>query len=204
MKHFLLFVLFKKIYKLYFPGGFYFMSGLFMSGPVNLVALDPVKETSLTPTSIITYGRFLEYIDNGWVKKVDFYNNSKFAVVEAATPESGYRLQKIGVNVPNKDVKLIRKLKDSSINFDVHAIEPTAKAFELFSVNFFTVSIFFGLILGLYFIVNRVTDKSNKARRNNSGGNNPFNPFGFRQFFQTRARYDSVPVTGVTFDDIHV
>ncbi len=180
------------------------MIGLFISGPVNLLAVESIKENATAPTSIITYGRFLEYIDNGWVKKVDFYNNSKFAVVEAATPESGYRLQRIGVNVPNKDVKLIRKLKDSSINFDVHAIEPSAKAFELFSVNFFTVSIFFGLILGLYFIVNRITDKSNKAKRNNSGGgmNNPFNPFGFRQFFQTRARYDSVPVTGVTFDDI--
>nr|YP_010478612.1 cell division protein FTSH [Eustigmatophyceae sp. WTwin 8/9 T-6m6.8]UVI60917.1 cell division protein FTSH [Eustigmatophyceae sp. WTwin 8/9 T-6m6.8] len=179
------------------------MNGLFIGGPTNLIALETIKETNIAPTSIITYGRFLEYIDNGWVKKVDFYNNSKFAVVEAATPESGYRLQRIGVNVPNKDVKLIRKLKDSSINFDVHAVEPSAKAFELFSVNFFTVSIFFGLIFGLYFIVNRITDRSNNNRRNNSGGmNNPFNPFGFRQFFQTRARYDSVPVTGVTFDDI--
>lgn len=179
------------------------MNGLFIGGPTNLIALETIKETNIAPTSIITYGRFLEYIDNGWVKKVDFYNNSKFAVVEAATPESGYRLQRIGVNVPNKDVKLIRKLKDSSINFDVHAVEPSAKAFELFSVNFFSVSIFFGLIFGLYFIVNRITDRSNNNRRNNSGGmNNPFNPFGFRQFFQTRARYDSVPVTGVNFDDI--
>jgi cell division protease FtsH len=176
------------------------MNGLFIGGPTNLIALENIKETNIAPTSIITYGRFLEYIDNGWVKKVDFYNNSKFAVVEAATPESGYRLQRIGVNVPNKDVKLIRKLKDSSINFDVHAVEPSAKAFELFSVNFFTVSIFFGLIFGLYFIVNRIT--SNNGRNNSGGINNPFNPFGFRQFFQTRARYDSVPVTGVTFDDI--
>lgn len=176
------------------------MNGLFIDGPTNLIALENIKETNIAPTSIITYGRFLEYIDNGWVKKVDFYNNSKFAVVEAATPESGYRLQRIGVNVPNKDVKLIRKLKDSSINFDVHAVEPSAKAFELFSVNFFTVSIFFGLIFGLYFIVNRIT--SNNGRNNSGGMNNPFNPFGFRQFFQTRARYDSVPVTGVTFDDI--
>lgn len=176
------------------------MNGLFIGGPTNLIALENIKETNIAPTSIITYGRFLEYIDNGWVKKVDFYNNSKFAVVEAATPESGYRLQRIGVNVPNKDVKLIRKLKDSSINFDVHAVEPSAKAFELFSVNFFTVSIFFGLIFGLYFIVNRIT--SNNGRNNSGGMNNPFNPFGFRQFFQTRARYDSVPVTGVTFDDI--
>nr|YP_009550293.1 cell division protein FTSH [Characiopsis acuta]QAA11230.1 cell division protein FTSH [Characiopsis acuta] len=175
-----------------------------INGTVQLIALDAVRENSTAPTSIITYGRFLEYIDNGWVKKVDFYNNSKFAIVESATPESGYRVQRIGVNVPNKDVKLIRKLKDSGINFDVHAVEASTKAFELFSINFFTVSIFFGLLFGLYFVVTRVSDRSNKTRKNNSGGgmNNPFNPFGFRQFFQTRARYDSVPVTGVTFDDV--
>jgi cell division protease FtsH len=173
-----------------------------ISGSGTLIALDNVSDNAITPTSIITYGRFLEYIENGWVKKVDFYNNSKFAVVEASTPESGYRSQKIGVNVPSKDVKLIRKLKDSNINFDVHAVEASTKAFELFSVNFFTISIFFGLLFGLYFLVNRVSDGSNKGRRSSSGSNNPFNPFGFRQFFQTRARYDSVPVTGITFDDV--
>lgn len=172
------------------------------SAMTTFVAIDGVTETSVTPTSIITYGRFLEYIENGWVKKVDFYNNSKFAVIEAATPESGYRSQKIGVNVPSKDIKLIRKLKDSNINFDVHAVEASAKAFELFSINFFTISIFFGLLIGLYFLVNRVSDGSDKGRRSNSGSNNPFNPFGFRQFFQARARYDSVPVTGITFDDV--
>lgn len=175
----------------------------FMSDSTTLLALEGVSDSSITPTSIITYGRFLEYIENGWVKKVDFYNNSKFAVVEASTPESGYRSQKIGVNVPSKDVKLIRKLKDSNINFDVHAVEASTKAFELFSVNFFTISIFFGLLFGLYFLVNRVSNRSDKAGgRSNSGSNNPFNPFGFRQFFQTRARYDSVPVTGITFDDV--
>ena len=180
------------------------MIGLFTSGAETLVAVDAINDTAAAPTSIITYGRFLEYIENGWVKRVDFYNNSKFAVVEASTPESGYRSQRIGVNVPNKDIKLIRKLKDSGINFDVHAIEQSTKPFEFFSVNFVTVSILFGLVLGGYFLFNRASDSSNKSRRNPSGGggNNPFNPFGFRQFFQTKARYDSVPVTGVTFDDV--
>lgn len=172
-----------------------------VTGMTTVVAVENVENLG-TPTSIITYGRFLEYIENGWVKKVDFYNNSKFAVVEAATPDSAYRIQKIGVNVPSKDIKLIRILKDANINFDVHPVEASAKAFELFSINFFTVSIFFGLLLGLYFLVNRVSDNSTKGRRSSSGGNNPFNPFGFRQFFQTRARYDSVPVTGITFDDV--
>ena len=111
------------------------MIGLFTSGTETLIAVDAINDTSAAPTSIITYGRFLEYIENGWVKRVDFYNNSKFAVVEASTPESGYRSQRIGVNVPNKDIKLIRKLKDSGINFDVHAIEQSTKPFEFFETE---------------------------------------------------------------------
>nr|YP_009551134.1 cell division protein FTSH [Vischeria sp. ACOI 3415]QAA12071.1 cell division protein FTSH [Vischeria sp. ACOI 3415] len=173
-----------------------------INGSHILIAIDGLKDNSTAPTSIITYGRFLEYIDNGWIKKVDFYNSSKFAIIEAATPESGYKLQKIGVNVPNKDVKLIRKLKDSGINFDVHTSEASTKGFEFFSFNFITISIIIGLILSGYFLINRFSDRSNKTRRNNGGLNNPFNPFNFKQFFQTRARFDSVPVTGITFDDI--
>ena len=183
------------------------MVGLFSSNLENLIALDSFNETSAAPTSVITYGRFLEFIDNGWVKRVDFYNNSKFAVIDATIPESGYRSQKIGVNVPNKDIKLIRKLKDSKINFDVHATESSAKAFELFSANLVTVSIVFGIIFGVSSLLNRASERSKKSRQNNPGGNeggsnNPFNSMGFRQFFQTKARYDSVPVTGITFDDV--
>lgn len=178
------------------------MTVIFTSANTPLVTSDVTRDSSTAPTSIITYGRFLEYIDNGWVKKVDFYNNSKFVIVEASTPESGYQNQRIGVNVPSKDIKLIRKLKDSNINFDVHSGETSGKSFDFFSLNFFTISIFLGLTVVLYFIINRISDRSNRNGRNSSGMGNPFNPFGFRQFFQTRARYDSVPVTGVTFDDV--
>lgn len=56
------------------------MIGLFTSGAETLVAVDAINDTAATPTSIITYGRFLEYIENGWVKRVDFYKDRKSVV----------------------------------------------------------------------------------------------------------------------------
>nr|YP_009550763.1 cell division protein FTSH [Eustigmatophyceae sp. Mont 10/10-1w]QAA11698.1 cell division protein FTSH [Eustigmatophyceae sp. Mont 10/10-1w] len=169
-----------------------------------ILLLEDNVTISQAPSSIITYGSFLEYVDNGWVKKVDFYDNSKFAVVEAATPESGYKTERFGVNIPNKEVKLIRKLKESKINFDVHAVEESTKLFESLSGNFFTVAIIFGLIIGFYYLYSQLTDDFDLFNfdSEDQNNNNPFNRFGFRQFFQTRARYDNAPVTGITFDDV--
>jgi hypothetical protein len=35
----------------------------------------------------MTYGRFLEYLEMGWVKQVDLYDNSRNAIVQASSPE---------------------------------------------------------------------------------------------------------------------
>jgi hypothetical protein len=34
-------------------------------------------------SSRMTYGRFLEYLEMGWVKQVDLYDNSRNAIVQA-------------------------------------------------------------------------------------------------------------------------
>jgi hypothetical protein len=34
----------------------------------------------------MTYGRFLEYLEMGWVKQVDLYDNSR-NIVQASSPE---------------------------------------------------------------------------------------------------------------------
>jgi hypothetical protein len=39
----------------------------------------------------MTYGRFLEYLEMGWVKQVDLYDNSRSAIVQASSPELGNR-----------------------------------------------------------------------------------------------------------------
>ena len=43
-------------------------------------------------SSRMTYGRFLEYLDMGWVKRVDLYDDGHTAIVEAIGPSYGFLL----------------------------------------------------------------------------------------------------------------
>ena len=63
-------------------------------------------------TSRMTYGRFLEYLELGWVKQVDLYDNSRNAMVLASSPELGNRPQSIRVEIPVGASQLIQKLKE--------------------------------------------------------------------------------------------
>ena len=51
-------------------------------GSSLLLSANDTKVLNTAPTAIVTYGRFLEYLDNGWVQKVDLYNNAKFAIFD--------------------------------------------------------------------------------------------------------------------------
>ena len=62
-------------------------------------------------SSRMTYGRFLEYLDMGWVKQVDLYDNSRNAIIQASSPELGNRPQTIRVEIPVGASQLIQKLK---------------------------------------------------------------------------------------------
>jgi cell division protease FtsH len=61
-------------------------------------------------SSRMTYGRFLEYLEMGWVKQVDLYDNSRNAIVQASSPELGNRPQSIRVEIPVGASQLIQKL----------------------------------------------------------------------------------------------
>merc|ERR1712008_151247 len=74
-------------------------------------------------SSRMTYGRFLEYLEMGWVKQVDLYDNSRNAIVEASSPELGNRPQIIRVEIPVGASQLIQKLKEYKIDFDYHPTE---------------------------------------------------------------------------------
>ena len=63
-------------------------------------------------SSRMTYGRFLEYLEMGWVKQVDLYDNSRNAIVQASSPELGNRPQSIRVEIPVGASQLIQKLKE--------------------------------------------------------------------------------------------
>ena len=98
--------------------------GLRVSSVAGLINNNSSK-TEMSTNSIsskMTYGRFLEYLELGWVKQVDLYDNSRNAIVLASSPELGNRPQSIRVEIPVGASQLIQKLKDYNIDFDAHPI----------------------------------------------------------------------------------
>jgi len=69
-------------------------------GPSTLLAENNTSSNlpkDSIPSSKMTYGHFLEYLDMGWVTKVDLYENGRMAVIQASSPELGNRPQQIRV-----------------------------------------------------------------------------------------------------------
>ena len=139
-----------------------------------------------SPTSKMTYGRFLEYLELGWVKQVDLYDNSRNAIVLASSPELGNRPQSINVDIPIGASQLIQKLKDYDINFDAHPL-PTQSLILTIASNLIIPIIF---IVGLFFFF------QNSENFSQNSDSSPMN------LGKSTARYDQRPETGIRFDDI--
>lgn len=136
-------------------------------------------------SSRMTYGRFLEYIDMGWVKKVDLYENGHTAIIEAVGPELGNRIQKIRVELPITAPELISKLKNQGIDLDAHPIKNNTAIWNLIG------NLFFPLLL--------ITSLTLLFRRSNNTTSGPGQAMSFgksKALFQVEAK------TGVIFDDV--
>src|SRR3569623_1463628 len=137
-------------------------------------------------SSRMTYGRFLEYLEMGWVKQVDLYDNSRNAIVQASSPELGNRPQSIRVEIPVGASQLIQKLKEYNINFDAH---PAPK-------NSIFITIASNLLLPLLFIGGLIFFFQNSDNFSSNSGSSPMN------LGKSPARFDQKPDTGISFDDI--
>jgi cell division protease FtsH len=137
-------------------------------------------------SSRMTYGRFLEYLEMGWVKQVDLYDNNRNAIVQASSPELGNRPQSIRVEIPVGASQLINKLKEYNINFDAHPA-PQKSIFLTIASNLVLPLIF---IAGLFFFFQ------------NSDGFSPNSGAGPMSLGKSPARFDQNPDTGISFDDI--
>ena len=146
-------------------------------------------ETGTGSSSRMTYGRFLEYLEMGWVNQVDLYDNSRNAIVQASSPELGSRPQSIRVEIPIGASQLIQILKDYNIDFDAH---PTQKQNFLMTVasNLILPFIF---ISGLIFLFGKPENSSQ------SSGSSPMSPLNVSK---SPARFDPRPDTGINFTDI--
>ena len=137
-------------------------------------------------SSRMTYGRFLEYLEMGWVKQVDLYDNSRNAIVQASSPELGNRPQSIRVEIPVGASQLIQKLKEYNINFDAHPA-PRKNIFVTIASN---------LLLPLIFIGSLIFFFQNSDNFSPNSGSSPMN------LGKSPARFDQKPDTGISFDDI--
>lgn len=135
--------------------------------------------------SRMTYGRFLEYLDMGWVKRVDMYDNGHTAIVEAVGPELGNRAQKIRVELPASAPELIVKLKKANVDLDAHPSRNTNALWNLIGNLLFPLF----LIGGLVFLF----------RRSN---NSPGGPGQAMSFGKSKALFQMEAKTGVVFDEV--
>nr|YP_009315824.1 Cell division protein FTSH [Trichogloeopsis pedicellata]SCW24482.1 Cell division protein FTSH [Trichogloeopsis pedicellata] len=136
-------------------------------------------------SSRMTYGRFLEYLDMGWIKKVDMYDNGHTAIVEAVGPELGNRVQKIRVELPASAPELITKLRKAQIDIDAHPSKNNGAVFNLIGNLFFPL-LFIGGLAILF-------------RRSN---NNPGGPGQAMSFGKSKALFQMEAKTGVVFNDV--
>ena len=154
------------------------------------------------PSSNMTYGHFLEYVDMGWVTKVDFYESGHRAIVETSSPELGNRAQRIQVDIPTgASSQLITKLKTTNIDFDAHGNQSQFMLKGLIakiSLPIITV----GLVL---FIIRR---RNKGDGENDSQGWGPFNGFGGLNgggpfnMRRTKQKFKVDLKTGVGFENV--
>jgi cell division protease FtsH len=153
----------------------------------TILGNSPKTEVRATPSSSrMTYGRFLEYLELGWVKQVDLYDNNRNAIVLASSPELGNRPQVIRVEIPVGASQLIQKLKDYNIDFDAHPLPRKSLLITIVS----------NLILPLAFIAGLIFFFQNSENFSQNSGMSPMN------LGKSPARYDQRPETGISFDDI--
>ena len=156
-------------------------------GDAELNQNSPQSETAVNlSSSRMTYGRFLEYLDMGWVKQVDLYDSSRTAIVQASSPELGNRFQSIRVEIPVGSSQLIQKLKEANINFDAHPA-PQKNIFVTIVSNLLLPLIFIG---GLIFFF-----QNSDPLSSNSGSS-------FMNLGKSTARFEQKPNTGISFNDI--
>lgn len=157
--------------------GFFFWQGFL--GPTT------TDVGSNIASSRMTYGRFLEYLDMGWVKRVDLYENNHTAIVEAVGPELGNRVQRIRVELPASAPELITKLRKANVDLDAHPPKSTSAVWGLLGNLLFPLL----LVGGLAFLFRR----SNNA----SGG-----PGQAMSFGKSKALFQMEAKTGVVFNDV--
>jgi cell division protease FtsH len=157
--------------------GFFVWQGAFAASPMNV--------GSNTASTRMTYGRFLDYLNQGRVTSVDLFDGGRTAIVEATDPELDERVQRLRVDLPGNAPELISRLRTDHVNFDVHPPRNDGAIWGLVGNLIFPIL----LIGGLFFLFRR-------------SSNVPGGPGQAMNFGKSRARFMMEAKTGVMFDDV--
>ena len=172
------------VFKIVFQVSF---SLLFILGIVNTwCKYLIIPETDLI-FKYMTYGRFLEYLEMGWIKQVDFYDNDHVAIVQTYTPELGNQ-QSVKVEIPMVASQLIPKLKDYNINFDAHSF-PKKGLFLIMLDNVIIPILYIVFFISLFLSIEEPKDSESSIMSRMNARKSP-------------ARFSKRPKTGVNFNDI--
>ncbi|KAF8408106.1 hypothetical protein HHK36_007248 [Tetracentron sinense] len=164
--------------------GFGLKGGISTVQPARAEPESPQESTS----SRMSYSRFLQYLDEGAVKKVDLFENgtvASLAIAEIMNPALN-KIQRVKIQLPGLPQELLRKLKEKDVDFDAHPMEINMEAAILDLLG----NLAFPLIL-----LGALLLRGSSA--NTPGG--PNLPFGLGR---SKAKFQMEPNTGVTFDDV--
>ena len=129
---------------------------------------------------MISFDKFLSYLENGDIKKVDLYENAEIVVFDAFG-SLGDKLQHIGVKVPIRNSSLILKLREFQIDFTAHPAVTFESAWSILSA--LLVPVLLLVVFQLFF---------------SEGSNYDF----FGNLRKARAKIQLDANTGVSFSDV--
>lgn len=138
-------------------------AGTSSAQPVRAEPEAPIESSS----SRLSYSRFLEYLNEGVVKKVDFFENGLVAIAEIYNSVLN-KIQRVKVQLPGLQPELVRKLKEKEVNFAAHPVEPN---YSLMFLDLLTNLAFPLLFLGTLLL---------RSSTNTPGG--PNLPFGLGRY----------------------
>ncbi|KAJ9147618.1 hypothetical protein P3X46_029755 [Hevea brasiliensis] len=142
--------------------------GISLTQPAKAEPESPIASTS----SRMSYSRFLQYLDEGALRKVDLFENGT--------------IQRLKIQLPGLPQELLRKLKEKNVDFAAHPMEVNWAAALLDLLGNLALLL---ILLGTLLLRTSAT--------NTPGG--PNLPFGLGR---SKAKFQMEPNTGVTFDDV--
>lgn len=93
-------------------------TGLSVSKPARSEPESPVASIS----SRLSYTRFLQYLEQGAVKKVDLFENGTVAIAEIFNPALE-KIQRVKIQLPGLPQELVRKMKEKNVDFAAHPMQ---------------------------------------------------------------------------------